>query len=249
MWYQSLTTVSKTVDTGKTDSSRRFSMTDRIPVAGGTTLSVQRLDWGWLIRNCASIPVASTRHFLYSKAYWKAIRPIQLSIRWLPDVPSLGVKRPGREADCSHFYLLQRFITCASVLGFCICFHGVVHKREGKQIHFTVNFHEPLKLHGVVHETIIALCELAWFKILDHQNSLGGYEGSHRKTDHRLVGATTAVQNKTTFVAVPVSVVIFSITVTSDEYRLPLVDGVRTKRTGLLVLFLVGLNYSSLHKR
>jgi len=85
--------------------------------------------------------------------------------------------------------------------------------------------------------------------ILDHQNSLGGYEVSHRKTNHQLVGATTAVQNKTTYVAVPVSIVIFSITVISDEYRLPLVDGVRIKRTGLLVLFCVGLIYNSLHKR
>ena len=58
-----------------------------------------------------------------------------------------------------------------------------------------------------------------------------------KKTDHQLVGATNAVQNKTTYVAVPVSIVIFSITVISDEYRLPLVDGVRINRTGLLVLF------------
>jgi len=77
--------------------------------------------------------------------------------------------------------------------------------------------------------------------ILDHQNSLGGYEGAHIKRDHQLVSATTAVQNKTTYVAVPVSIVIFSITVISDEYRLRLLGGIRIKRTDLLVLFLVGL--------
>jgi hypothetical protein len=185
MWHQSLTTVSETMDRGKTDSSRRFSTKDRIPVAGGTALSVQRLEWGWLTRNCVSIPVASTIHFLCSTTSWKAIRLIQLSVRWLPAAPSLGVKRPGREGDCSHFYLLQGFTTCASVLGSSICFHGVVRNREGRQIHFTANFHRPLKLPGVIHETIIALRELAWFMILNHQNSLGGYEGAHRKTDHQ----------------------------------------------------------------
>jgi len=63
--------------------------------------------------------------------------------------------------------------------------------------------------------------------IQDHQNSLRGYEGAHKKTDHHLVSATTAVQNKTTYVAVPASIVIFSITVISNEYRLPLLDGIR----------------------
>jgi hypothetical protein len=71
--------------------------------------------------------------------------------------------------------------------------------------------------------------------ILDHQNLIGGYKGAHRKRDHQLVSATTAVQNKTTCVAVPVSNVrnlLYHCHTVSDVYRLPLLGGIRIKRTG-----------------
>jgi hypothetical protein len=50
----------------KSDSSRRFSMEGRIPVASGTALSLQRLDWGWMNRNCFH---SSSKHQTLSLLY------------------------------------------------------------------------------------------------------------------------------------------------------------------------------------
>jgi hypothetical protein len=42
---------------------------------------------------------AGSRDFLFSTASRPALRPTQLPIKWAPGPFSLGVKRPGREAD------------------------------------------------------------------------------------------------------------------------------------------------------
>jgi hypothetical protein len=42
-----------------------------------------------------------SRIFLFSKSSIPALRPTQPPIQWVPGVLSLGVKRPGREADHS----------------------------------------------------------------------------------------------------------------------------------------------------
>jgi hypothetical protein len=69
-----------------------------------------------------------------------------------------------------------------------------------------------------------------------------------REPTEKGTSATTFVQTKTSYVVVPVSIAIFSITVISDEYQLLLLDRIRIKRTGLLAMILVELLYNYLHK-
>jgi hypothetical protein len=69
-----------------------------------------------------------------------------------------------------------------------------------------------------------------------------------REPTEKGTSATTSVQTKTSYVAVTESIAIFSITAISDENRLPLLGGIRIKRTGLLVMLLVELLYNYLHK-
>jgi hypothetical protein len=42
--------------------------------------------------------------FLFTTAFRPALRPTEPPIQWVPGVLSLGVKRPGREADKSTPY-------------------------------------------------------------------------------------------------------------------------------------------------
>jgi hypothetical protein len=41
------------------------------------------------------------KYFLFTTASRTALGPTQPPIQWVPGVPSLGLKRPGREADHS----------------------------------------------------------------------------------------------------------------------------------------------------
>jgi hypothetical protein len=115
MWYQSLTTVSETVDKGQADNSRRFSMKDRIPVAGGTALSIQQLDWGCLTRNCVSIPLASTRHFFL---LWSVLKGYTAHPAFYSVVT--GSSFPGGKTAWVWSWLLS-LLSIAKVHNMCIC--------------------------------------------------------------------------------------------------------------------------------
>jgi hypothetical protein len=63
--------------------------------------SVQHWHTGWTI----GVPGFDSRRglgiFLFTTASRTALGPTQLPIQWVPVALSLGVKRPGREADHS----------------------------------------------------------------------------------------------------------------------------------------------------
>jgi hypothetical protein len=47
------------------------------------------------------IPAGAGNFFLFDTVFRQALSPTQPPIQWVSVALSLGVKRPGREADCS----------------------------------------------------------------------------------------------------------------------------------------------------
>jgi hypothetical protein len=64
------------------------------------------------------------KNSLISTSLRPSLGPTQLPVRWVPGTPSLGVKRPGREAD--HSQLVPRSRKCESIHPLPIRIHGVV---------------------------------------------------------------------------------------------------------------------------
>jgi hypothetical protein len=69
--------------------------------------SVQRWAMGWTI----GVLVFDSRRglgiFLFTTASRTALGPTQPPIQWVPGALSLGIKRPGREADHSPPYIAE----------------------------------------------------------------------------------------------------------------------------------------------
>jgi hypothetical protein len=63
--------------------------------------SVYRWVTGWTIGVLGFDSREGLRIFLFTTASRKALGPTQPPIQWIPGALSLGVKRPGREADHS----------------------------------------------------------------------------------------------------------------------------------------------------
>jgi hypothetical protein len=57
---------------------------------------------GWTVRVLGFDSQQGLGIFLFTTVFRMALRPTQPPIQWVPGVLSLGVKRPGHEADHSH---------------------------------------------------------------------------------------------------------------------------------------------------
>jgi hypothetical protein len=64
--------------------------------------------------------------FLFVAASITALGPTQHPIQWVPGVPSLGVKRPGRAADHSPPSSIEVKNAWSYTSNPSICLHGVV---------------------------------------------------------------------------------------------------------------------------
>jgi hypothetical protein len=65
------------------------------------TQSVERCSTGWMMGVLGFDSQRELGIFLFTIASRTALGPIQPPIQWVPGALSLGVKRPGREADHS----------------------------------------------------------------------------------------------------------------------------------------------------
>jgi hypothetical protein len=87
---------------------------------------VYRWAAGWTIKVLGFDSRRGLGIFLFTTAYRTALGPTQPPIQWVPAAFSLGVKRPGREAD-----------------------HSASSSAEVKNA-WTYTFTPPIRFHGVV---------------------------------------------------------------------------------------------------
>jgi hypothetical protein len=73
----------------------------RSKVGAGIAQSVWRLVTGWTTEGSEFASPGGGKNFLFSTSSRPALGSTQPPIQWVPGALSMGVKRPGREADHS----------------------------------------------------------------------------------------------------------------------------------------------------
>jgi hypothetical protein len=105
---------------------KEFSLRSALHGRAVITQSVQRWAMGWTIGVLGFDSRRGLGIFLFPNASRTALRPAQSPIQWVPGALSLGVKRPGREADHSPPFSAE--------------------VKEWVELYL----HSPIRLHGVV---------------------------------------------------------------------------------------------------